>query len=143
MKELLLILLYPLTYSSFALFAVILEESLLLLAVSHIFTSVFLYRIGEKARVANPLVAWIPIANLGLLTEITGKPSIWLLALLIPGVNLFVYAVLWMEIVSRLRLNYLLGMLIPIPFIGPFVMAWVSMAGEQESNPYIPLIPAY
>jgi hypothetical protein len=93
--------------------------------------------------VDNPVLAWFPIANLFLLTEITGKPSYWLFGFLIPGVNLALYAVLWMEIACRLKLDYYLGLLILVPLVGPFAMMWIAVSGEQEPQPDFSAFSSY
>ena len=55
--------------------------------------------IAEKTgHTENSWWAWIPIMNILLLLQVAGKEAWWIVLFLIPGVNIIVSIIVWMEV---------------------------------------------
>lgn len=78
----------------FALFAGFLMMIFILILAVYIYTSLAFYYIAKKTKNDKPWLAWIPVANLYLMTQIAGVPwwtmLIALFAPLIPFIGIFV-----------------------------------------------------
>lgn len=70
----------------------------------YVFFAFCLAKIGEK--LGQPfgqafLMSIIPIANLVFLLQLAGKPIWWIVLMLMPIVNIVIFALIWMEICKR------------------------------------------
>ncbi|WP_110766455.1 DUF5684 domain-containing protein [Planctopirus hydrillae] len=80
-------------------------------------------------------VALIPFYNLGLLFEIAGWPFWWMFAMIIPGVNLFVYLAVAIDLAKSFgkHATFAVGLAL-FPFVGIYVLG----LGEEKylGHPY-------
>lgn len=116
------------------LFAAFFFLFLVVVLALYIYTSIALMTIAKKTRTENAWLAWIPIANFYLVTQIAGVSGFWTLALLaifIPIVgSLFVAGVgIWMfwRIAEKRRFPGWLSLLLLIPVVNLVVLgilAW-------------------
>ena len=77
-------------------------------------TMVLARRLGTK----HIWMAWIPVANLYLVTQMAGVEWWWMLGFFIPFVNFLVAGYLWSEIGKRLGKPWWIGILTAIPVLG-------------------------
>lgn len=102
--------------------------------ISYVFMALALMKMAEKTKTPNGWLAWIPIANLYLMTQIAKVPW-WTMLLLFLGFIPVLGAILaivitiwwWMKIAERLdRPNWWgLMMLIPIVnYVFVYLLAW-------------------
>ncbi|MFW6243829.1 MAG: DUF4124 domain-containing protein [Desulfovibrionales bacterium] len=110
----------------------------------YFFLGLCLYCIARKLRLRYAWLAWIPVANIHTMVAAAGKPWWWtaliLLTWVFPGLGVFLpaaavvflvlavvvlvlFALIWMHICRRLRVNKWLGLLIYVP-----LAQWVLMA---------------
>ncbi len=110
----------------------------------YFFLGMCLYCIARKLRLRRAWLAWIPVANIHTMVAAAGKPWWWTALILLtwvsPGLGVFLpaaavvflilavvvlvlFALIWMHICRRLRVNKWLGLLIYVP-----IAQWVLMA---------------
>ncbi|HID30317.1 MAG TPA: tetratricopeptide repeat protein [Desulfobacterales bacterium] len=83
--------------------------------------------IAKKTDTPNAWFAWIPILNVVLMCNITGKPIWWLILLLVPLLNIIIIVVLWMKIAEARNKPGWIGLLMLVPVIQwlvPFYLAF-------------------
>lgn len=111
--------------------------TVLLIALAiYIYTAWALMVIAHKTRTENAWLAWIPIANLYLMTQISQTPwwtfLIVLFAGLIPVVgwiiSLGITAWWWWLIAERRRMPGWLGILMIIPLVNLVVIGYIAWA---------------
>ncbi|HVX92698.1 MAG TPA: DUF5684 domain-containing protein [Candidatus Dojkabacteria bacterium] len=106
---------------------VFLVVGLVFALVGYIYSGLTLMATAQKLNVPNAWLAWIPLANLYLMTQCAGLSPWTMLLILVPFVN-FIYAVyVYMKISERRGFNQLLGLLILVPvanLIWMGVLAW-------------------
>ena len=83
--------------------------------------------IAHKTRARHASLAWIPIANLYLLCKVAHKPGVCVIFLLIPGLNIVVWLLLWMAIAQRLGHPPWGGLMMGIPVLA-LLMVRVPLA---------------
>ncbi len=86
--------------------------------------------LARRLHVENSWLAWIPIANLYLLTKMAKREWWFLLGFLIPYVNIFIAALLWSDIGVRLGKSAWVGALVVLPYIGVFVPGYLVIFSE-------------
>lgn len=79
------------------------------------YMAVCLQTIAKKTNAENDWFAWIPIANIYLMSMIAGKEWWWLLLCLIPYVNIVFLIILWMGIAEARNKPKWLGILLLVP----------------------------
>lgn len=84
----------------------------------YIVMAIALMTIANKTDTPNGWMAFIPILNLYLMTQIARKEWWWLLLMLIPCVNIVVLAYLWMQIAEIRDKPSWWGIMTVIPCIG-------------------------
>ena len=75
------------------------------MVIFYVFFSLCLMLIAKKMGVANAWLAWIPIANIYLMTQMAGRPGWWTVLMFIPLVNAVVGIILWVDILKKLNKN--------------------------------------
>ncbi len=113
----------------------------------YIYTAFALMSIAKRTNTPNPWLAWIPIANIYLTTQIAGVEGWWTLSLLlavIPFVNLVgIWIFLginvwwWWRIVERLRKPGWWGILTLIPIVNLVIMgilAWENSGTTTKKS---------
>lgn len=94
----------------------------------YIYIGFSLQTIAKKTNTDNSWFAWVPILNLFLMVQISGKPVWWFILLLIPGVNLVIFILLWMEIAKKVNKPTWWGLLLLVPGINIIVPGYLAFA---------------
>ncbi|MCH9032821.1 MAG: hypothetical protein IIB00_11270, partial [candidate division Zixibacteria bacterium] len=82
--------------------------------------------------------AWVPILGWFQLVKLAGKPGIWFLFFLVPFVNVFVMAYLWMEVAKARGSSAFMGFLCILPviqFISLGILAFGGSGGPDRVAP--------
>ena len=100
-----------------------------------------IYLLARAVRLPRPWIAFVPIVGLWPIValsrdeiEYSHAPSlIYLIAFLVPLVNLVAALVLWAKIVENYGLSNLLAVIVLIPLFGPLVLPWLVLVfGDAE-----------
>ena len=104
--------------------------NILMLFGIYLYCALCLHIISNKVNInaGNGWMAWIPIANVFLMLQISGRPSWWFLLFLIPIVNLIVGMILWMDISEARQKPRWLGVLVLIPYGGLFFLGYLAFS---------------
>jgi hypothetical protein len=101
-------------------------------AAMYILICLPIFLIARKLNVPGAWTAWIPIIQVWAILKSADKPLWWVLLMLVPLVNLFVFIYIWMCITENLGKNKWLGVLMIVPFISilfPYYLAFSKIAG--------------
>jgi hypothetical protein len=98
-------------------------------AYLYIFFGWSLSIVARKTGTNGAGLAWIPLANFWLLIRISGRPGLWFIILLFPGLNLVALAILWNDVSGACGKNAALAWLV---LLAPLV-AFVSLAGLGQA----------
>ena len=91
----------------------------------YIFMAYCISRIAKKTGHADKTIwAWIPVLNILLLLEVSGKPMWWILLYLIPFVNIVVGLIVWMSVAEKCGKESWWGLLTLIPIVN-FVIIYM------------------
>jgi hypothetical protein len=90
-------------------------------------------RIGVK----NSWLAWVPIANMYLMTKMANLPWWWILGFFIPFLNFLIAGYIWSEIGKRFGKAWWIGALVVIPMIGLIVPGYfvVTTGSTKPAEP--------
>jgi hypothetical protein len=107
--------------------------------VIYVYLAYTMMLLADRLHEKDGWMAWVPIANLYLLSKMAKREWWWLLGLLVPYLNIFVMGFLWSEVSQRLGKNAWIGAAIIVPFIGLFVPGYLvvstpSGAGHHHGN---------
>jgi hypothetical protein len=92
------------------------------------------YRIAQRTGPAGDAWwAFIPIMNTLLLIKMAQKPGWWFLLLLVPGVNLVTFALLWMAVAQQAGQSAFWGILVLIPAVNVIALLVLAL-GERRSD---------
>lgn len=98
-------------------------SELFVAAVLYAYTSytqmVLARRLGILPR--DAWLAWLPFANIYLLTKMAGLEWWYMLGVFIPYLNYALVAILWSQIGTRLKKPFWVGLFVVMPYIGVFV----------------------
>ncbi|HWR82591.1 MAG TPA: DUF5684 domain-containing protein [Candidatus Deferrimicrobium sp.] len=109
---------------------------IIILAV-YLYFAFTLYKIACKTGYAqNAWWGFIPILNLFLLVKMAGRPMYWFLFLLIPFLNLIMYAVLWIDVAKACRQSPVWGFLCILPIINLISMGVIAFSGSTPQLSY-------
>ena len=75
------------------------------MVIFYVFFSLCLMLIAKKMGVANAWLAWIPIANIYLMTQMAGRPGWWTVLMFVPLANAVIGIILWVDILKKLNKN--------------------------------------
>ena len=116
-----------------ALFAGFLVAFLIFFAVMYVYTALVLMTIAKKTNTPNGWLAWIPIANVYLMTQLAGVPGWWTLAILlafIPFIGGLAFMAImiwwWWKIAERRGFEGWLAILMLIPLVNLVVMGIIA-----------------
>ena len=100
---------------------------LLLLAVAllaaHLFIAACLESLARRSGSAPAWWAWVPVLNLVLPARLAGRSALWCLLLLLPGLNVLVWGLLWAEACARLGRPVWLALPLCVPVLNLAVLA--------------------
>ncbi|MFC1962147.1 DUF5684 domain-containing protein [Chloroflexota bacterium] len=89
--------------------------------VVYIWLAICLQQIAKKTSTSDDWLAWIPIVNLYLLCKIVGRSGWWIIAFLIPVLNVIVLIIWWWAMAEKRNKPGWLGVLMIIPVVNLIV----------------------
>ncbi len=104
----------------------------ILIFIIYLFPSYCIYAVARKFKAIDRWRAWIPILNILLLCEITERPNYYVLLMLVPFLNIFVWGTLWMDIAGGLGHDRSLGILAAIPLVHLIGMGYIALASQPS-----------
>jgi len=123
----------PVDISSLAAVFGALAAVAIVACLGHLVMAVCLYVLARKTRTAGAWVAFVPLFNVIVLCRAAGKPLWWLVLLLVPGVNVFVFAAMWMGVANARGRSPLTGLLVLVPGLGIVFLIYLA-AGAQPTT---------
>ncbi|MFA5148458.1 MAG: DUF5684 domain-containing protein [Candidatus Omnitrophota bacterium] len=114
----------------------------------YVFCSICLQLIAKKTGTEPAWLAWIPVANLFLSCKIGGLSYLWLLAFLVPFVNVLVSIYIWYRISEVRGKPGLLALLMLVPVANLVFMGYLAFSesgtgtvpppvkGEEPASPF-------
>jgi|SRR5208337_2213254 len=100
----------------------------LIFAALYVYTSLALQTIAKKTNTENGWLAWIPIANIFLMLNISKKPLWWFILCLIPLVDIVVIIIVWMAIAEARGKPSWWGILLIVPVVNLIVPGYLAWA---------------
>ncbi|MBD3363313.1 hypothetical protein GF362_06370 [Candidatus Dojkabacteria bacterium] len=106
----------------------------------YVYFALVIAKLAEKTgHKDKKILAWIPLANVYLMTVIADKPMWWVFLLIvgsaIPFINLVAFVfwiLLWMELAKAAKHPKWFGILILVPLIGFFVPGYLAFVEGKE-----------
>ena len=114
------------------LFLAMILAVIIAVVVIYIITSLSLYKIAQRTNTKDAFLAWIPIANLYLLTQIALRPAWWIVLMLIPIVNIVFGILIWMDISKRMGKPDWWGVIIGIVPVVDFIFMLMLAFGDYK-----------
>lgn len=105
----------------------------ILILALYIYTAYALYKIAEKTNTPNAWFAFVPILNIALMIQIARQSLWWLLALLVPLVNVIVIIWLWMKVAEARNRPSWWGILMIIGPINLIVLYFLAFKDADTS----------
>ncbi len=96
------------------------------------------FKIAQKVGHQSPWWAWVPILNLFQQIQMARKEWYWFLFCLIPVVNIFAIAVIWMEIARSCRQSAVWGIMAIVPFLNFIAWGYLAFSGGVDAPPAPP-----
>lgn len=94
------------------------------------------YKIAQKCGCSDSAWwAWIPIMNTFLLFKMAGKPAWWFVLCLIPLVNIYAFAVLWINTAKAVGQSPVMGFLVLIPVVNFIALGVLAFSGSSYQTP--------
>ncbi len=104
-------------------------------AAAYLYFAIMLTMIAGKTGTPGGWMAWLPIANLVLMCRIAKKPGWFVLLLLVPIVNLFVFVAVWMGIARARGRSAGLGLLILVPVANLILILLLALGPANQAAP--------
>lgn len=106
--------------------------------ISYVYFALALMTIAKKTNTPNAWLAWIPIANVYLMTQVAELPAWWTLAILLalipvvgPAVVVVISAYWWWKISERLGKPGWWGILTIIPIVNFVIMGMLAWGNTK------------
>jgi len=90
------------------------------------------YKIAQKVGHEAAWWAWVPILNFYQQVQMAGKEWYWFLLYLVPLVNIFAFAAIWMGIALNCRKPAAWGIMAIVPFLN--LIAWGYLAFSRDTS---------
>jgi hypothetical protein len=100
----------------------------------YVFCSLCLQLIAKKTGAEPAWLAWIPVANMFLACKIGGLSYLWLLAFLVPGINLLVSIYIWYRISEARGKPGLLSLLLLVPVANLVFMGYLAFSSSEAGT---------
>jgi len=91
------------------------------------------YKIAQKVGHQAPWWAWIPIVNIFQQIQMAGKQWYWFFLYLIPVVNIFAIAAIWVWIAQNCRKSAIWGILAILPFLNLIAWGYLAFSGSEPA----------
>ena len=98
----------------------------------YVYYCLCMFLIAKKLDVPAPWTAWIPIVQVWTFVASAGKPAWWIILLIVPIVNFFVIAYLWMCIAENLGKNKWLGLLMLLPIVNMIFLGILAFSKSES-----------
>ena len=118
--------------SFFAFFFALMLAMAVVVIVIYIIVALSLYRIAQRTKTKDAFLAWIPIANLYLLTQVALRPAWWMVLMLIPFANIVFGILIWMDIAKRMGKPDWWGVIIGIVPVADFIFMLMLAFGDYK-----------
>ncbi|MEW6129721.1 MAG: DUF5684 domain-containing protein [Acidobacteriota bacterium] len=102
--------------------------------IFYLYFSITLMIIARKSHTPNAAFAWFPVLNLILMCQIARRSGALVLLMLIPLVNIFAFAIVWMSIAEVRGKPSWIGALILLPVVNLFVPAYLASGEARDPN---------
>ena len=96
------------------------------------------YKIAQKVGHESPWWAWVPILNFFQQIQMAGKEWYWFLFCLVPVVNIFCIAIIWMDIARNCRQSAAWGIMAIVPFINFVALGYLAFSRDASAPPAPP-----
>lgn len=106
--------------------------------VVYIYLAFAVMTLARRLGMDKAWMAWVPIANLYLLSKMAKLEWWWMLGLFIPIVNFFVAGYVWSEIGKRFGKPWWVGALVAIPAVGLLIPGYLVVTAKKQE----PTLPA-
>ncbi|MCP4703501.1 MAG: hypothetical protein GY865_02740 [candidate division Zixibacteria bacterium] len=93
------------------------------------------FKIAQKVGHESPWWAWVPILNFFQQIQMAGKEWYWFLLCLVPVVNIFVIAAIWMEIARNCRQSAAWGIMAIIPILNFIALPYLAFSSDASVPP--------
>lgn len=100
-------------------------ESLVGATVIYVYLAFTLMVLARRLGAAHPWMAWIPLANMYLMTKMALMPWWWMLGFFVPFLNFLVAGYVWSEIGKRFGKPWWIGAFVFLPLIGMIVPGYL------------------
>lgn len=100
--------------------------------VIYVYIAYTIMVLAQRLHTKDSWMAWLPFANLYLLTQMAKREWWWMLGFFIPYVNFFVIGFLWADISRHLHKNPWIGAAIVLPYVGMFVPGYLVLTTSRE-----------
>ncbi len=101
--------------------------------VLYLYFSITLMIIAQKSKTPASGLAWLPVLNLWLMCWIGRRSGWWVLALLLPGINIIVFALIWASMAAARGKPSWTGPLVLAPGLGLLIPAYLA-AGQRSPD---------
>ena len=105
---------------------------LIFVLISYVFSAIIIMKIAKKLGVGDLWMAWIPILQVVPLLKAADKELWWIILLFIPGVNIVISVLLFMEISKRLGKPDWWGILTIVPFVNLVILAILAFSSSAQ-----------
>ena len=93
------------------------------------------YKIAQKVGHESAWWAWIPVLNLFQQVQMAGKEWYWFILCLVPLVNIFAFAAIWMAIAQRCYKSAAWGIMAIVPFLNLIAWGYLAFSGSEATPP--------
>jgi hypothetical protein len=97
-----------------------------ILILCYVYFAITLRVIAKKTNTPDEWMAWVPIANIYLVTRIAGKPWWWTLLSFIPYIGLVFLAILFINLAEARKKSGVWGFLMLIPIVNFFAAGYLA-----------------
>lgn len=108
---------------------------ILLWLVLYLYFAFTQFKIAQKVNHNAPWWAFIPIVNLFQQIQMAGKEWYWFILYLVPVVNIFAIAIIWMNIAQRCQKSSTWGILAILPILNFIAWGYLAFSGSAPSSP--------
>jgi hypothetical protein len=107
---------------------------LFLWAFLYFYLAFMQYKIAKKVGHPSPWWAWIPIVNIFQQIQMARKEWYWFILCLVPVVNIFAFAAIWMNIARNCNKGTGWGILAIIPFLNFIAWAYLAFSSGEPNK---------
>lgn len=126
---------YPQT-SADLLSGFVLWSLLFLCAALYFYFSYAQFKLAQRLGcTSNAWWSFIPILNSLLLIQMAGKPLWWFVLMLVPLVNIVVFAILWIDVAKGVGKSAFLGFCTLLPLVNVVTIGILAFTGQSNDRP--------